>query len=89
MAQCDPRTLLANASCFACYANTPGLTTLIELQLLCEISAVLTGGATTSQLSQGAGAPGTPPTNTTVVNAYRDTNTGNVYWWNPSTSAWE
>lgn len=89
MATCDPAQLLADAKCFACYAGT-GLLDILELQLLCEISAAITGGGTVgvNQLSQGAGAPAAPPANTSVVNAYVDTDTGTVYWWNPSTAQW-
>ncbi len=79
MATCSPQTLMDSAACFACLP--PNTLAILELQLLCEISAALSGGST-GVLQTGHGQP-TGATSVTPV-FYLDLDSGTLYTYDGS-----
>lgn len=80
-----PQELANAARCIECNIP-PGLQPAIIIYLLQQIAA---GSAVSSQLSQGHGAPTSPPTNPNASALYSDLDAdGTTYVWNVETQAW-
>lgn len=82
-----PNQIATAAKCYQCSDDRS-----LTLQVVYLLNQILAngggGGGSTNQLSQGIGAPVAPPANPAVTNAYLDTNSGIVYWWNVGTASW-
>lgn len=82
---CTANSLLASAAASGYYGLDDRNLKLAILYMLCSGGA---GGGGSGGLSQGSGAPVTAPTDATVTNAYFDTDTGTMYYWNTTSQAW-
>ena len=93
MATCTLSTLLSSGKCFCGVTNNPY--EIAKLQLLCEINAVLTGGAVGGvQVYDGADADPNgvvTPANTAQPAIYYQNPSVtpyNVWFWNAATLSW-
>ena len=82
---CDVQTLLNAASANGYQSLDNWMLKMCLLYMLCSGGA----GGNSPAYSQGTGAPTTPPTNTANPAVYRDTVTGNIYWWDVPSQTWQ
>lgn len=88
----DPQTLLSQAQCYVCFANSSTYLALLELALLAQISnngSTGGGGSGTNQITSGTVNPVAPPANPAIANAYFNSTTGVVFFWPAGGSAWQ
>lgn len=90
MATCNVNDLLADAACFSCLS--PGILQIIELQLLCEISSIVSSGdlqeVFPGHYGGGAGpGPAFVPGSNHAIGPDLDAPFP-IWVWNPDTQTW-